>query len=252
MGTESIKQKGFSVLEWSFKKDYQPTKKSEPVYNFLKRTMNKQDTEKQKTKHVTAKFIHDFFMKHNSTKIKLLCMPGITWDFEKNLRKRLRLYHKHHRIKLIVTGCELDYKIFCLSAAKMPGNEKDKRSPYFSDNLGAYVVTNLGNQTYLLNADIFDVISRPNNNGIKYDVVWFDTTNTVISIARKLNDFSTQMADNSILIFTVLKGREHVKFETNRTDFLSEKLLPMGYTLQKQIEYFDSSPMLHLIYAKTI
>lgn len=240
-------RKGFRVLEYSFKRDYKPAEKRVPVYNFLKRTMYKEDEEKQKTKRVTINFIKKHFSALGYTKIKFLTLPGITWTFERMLRRELRM---DSRIKAIVTGCEIDYKVFCLSAAKMPGGQSSKLNPYFSNNLGHYVVTNSKDQVYLLNADIFDVIHRKNDKGIKYDCIWFDTTNTVISISRKLNDFSHLLSENAVLIFTVLKGREHLKFETNRTDFLTNCIAGMGFTLSKQIEYFDSCPMLHLIYQR--
>lgn len=247
---EAIKRKGFKILEWSFKKDYVPTEKRIPVYNFLRRTMDKQDAEKQKAKDFTSDYIFNFFVSIKEKKVKLLTLPGLTWDFERRLKRRFGL-NRRHRIRVAVTGCENDYKVFCLAAAKIPGRIDDKLQPYFSDNLGHYVVTNQHHQTYLLNADIFDVIKKTNDKGIKYNCVWFDTTNTVISVVNKLTNFNHALHDDCILIFTLFKGREHIKFETNRTDYLSNHLSPYGFKLSHQLEYFDTCPMIHLIYTRT-
>lgn len=239
---------GFVTKVWSFKRDYLPTKRAEPVYNFLRRTIDKQDTEKQKVKYLTENFIHKFFLERRTKKIKMLSLPGVTWDFERLLRRRLALNEKF-RIKVAVTGCEMDYKVFRLSASNMPG--KNKLQPYFSDNLGSYVVTNTKDMVYLLNADIFDVLAKENDKGVKYDCVWLDTTHTVISVGKKLRDFNERLSEESILIFTVLKGREHVRLETDRVDYLSNIVSPFGFNLARQFEYFDTCPMLHLIYTKT-
>lgn len=244
-----ITQKGFRVLEWSFKKDYQPSVKREPVYNFLKRTLNKEDTEKQLVKRFTVNFVWKFFTGIKARKIKLLSLPGVTWDFERQLKRKAAAC-RDRGTKVTLTGCEMDYKVFRLSAAKIPGRVDHTLKPFFSDTAECYIVHNSKHMTYLLNADIFEVLKKRNDKGLNYNCVWFDTTHTVISVARKLTDFNHLLADECVLIFTVLKGREHIKFETNRTDFLTNHLAPFGFELQHQKEYFDTCPMLHLIYTR--
>src|SRR6185295_7163164 len=117
MSEEKI-NKGYSVLEWSYKKDYLPTKKKEPVYRFINRTINKEDSEKQKIKKFTSDFIRDFFVSVGAKKIKLLSLPGVTWDFERELRNRMGANRGRkncrQRIKVSLTGCESDYKLFRL------------------------------------------------------------------------------------------------------------------------------------------
>lgn len=246
--------KGYSVLEWSYKKDYLPTKKREPVYRFIKRTVDKEDIEKQKIKQLTSDFIREFFISVGAKKIRLLSLPGVTWDFERSLRNRMSAnrgqHRRHERIKVSITGCESDYKLFRLSATRMPGHNQDTLKTFFSDNLGHYVVQNTHHMAYLLNADIFDVVNMKNDKGLKYDCIWFDTTNTVISITRKLGDISHIVSENSILIFTLLKGREHIRLGTDRTSYLTNYVSDMGYTLAHEIPYYDTCPMLHLIYQR--
>lgn len=244
-----INRKGFRVLEWSFKKDYQPSIKREPVYNFLKRTINKEDVEKQLVKKLTVNFVWKFFRSIDARKIKLLSLPGVTWDFERQLKRKVGAC-QNYRTKVALTGCEVDYKVFCLSAAKIPGRVDHTLKPFFSDTAGCYIVHNSKHMTYLLNADIFEILKKRNHTGLNYNCVWFDTTHTVISVVKKLVDFNHMLADDCVLIFTVLKGREHIKFETNRTDYLTNHISSFGFELQHQKEYFDTCPMLHLIYTR--
>jgi len=241
--------KGFKILQNSFKEERKVPIKRQPVYNFLKRTLDRADIQKQHIKDATEDFIHSFFLETGIKKIRMISLPGVTWQFEKSLRKRLAMYWQH-RIKVSLIGCESDYKVFCLSASKMPGNEQESRNPFYSDNAGFYVVQNNKNMCHLLNADIFDVLNKQNSTGLKYDIAWFDTTNTVISIRKKIQNIGSQMSHVSVLIFTVLKGREHFSEHVDRVEYLSDCISPFGYKLMRRWEYFDTCPMLHLIFTR--
>src|SRR5580692_8894888 len=165
-----------------------PTKKRIPVYNFLRRTLNHETSNKDGVKRRMMNYIHDYFIESELKKIRTLTLPGITWDFEKSMRKRFGMF-REHRIRVITFGCENDYKVFRISASKMPckGNDQSKLNPYYSDTIGYYVCNNMREQVYLLNIDIFDYLSLPNWNAEKLlNFIWFDTTHTVITIANRL------------------------------------------------------------------
>lgn len=211
--------------------------------------MDKEDTEKQKVKNFTIKFIQNHFINLQLNKIRILTLPGITWEFERMLRKKLATF-KDFRIRTSVTGCENDYKVFCISATKMPGSTRGELKPFYSENLKHYVCINQKEMVHLVNMDIFDLITLHDPYKNKYDCIWFDTTNTVISIIKKLDGLKNCLSEHAIVVFTILKGREHFKFDTNRIDYLSDKLLEYGLNLVHTKEYFDTCAMLHLIYTK--
>jgi len=214
--------------------------------------MEKDTPQKDKIRRATLEYLHEFFLARKVKEIKFLTLPGTEWIFERAMRTRFHTYSQH-RIITTITACERDYKVFTISAAKMPGSNRIL-APRFSDKLNHYVVTNHKEKVYLLHMDVFDLLSMFKDN-IKdkrsvFDCIWLDSTNTVISIGRKIEGWENKLAPNAVVILTVLKGREHVKLETDRVTYISNILAKYDLKLVHQWEYFDTSPMLHLIFTK--
>ena len=238
---------GFTTIVTKEKRKRIPLK-MQPIYSFLQRSMTGQNVNKEDIKEQSASFIRDFFTENKMSVVRCLTMPGVSWEWERMLK--LRLSHSVPSIWVSVHGCEKDYKAFCLSAAHLPCGNDGTLRPQYSDFLKAYVVKNKPERVYLMNIDIFDLLTRNNPYPDKYHIIWFDTTGTVLSIFLRLKGLENWIGEKCVLMITVLKGREHWKFDSGRIDYVSKNLLPFGFTLAKQMSYFDTSPMLHLIYVK--
>lgn len=241
---------GFVTIVTKEKRKRIPLKR-QPVYSFLQRSLNRENSNKEIVKQDSINFIQDFLMDKSEKTARFLTMPGVTWDWEKEIRVRFGK-RRSFRIRAVFHGCENDYKVFCLSAANMFGcNNGGRFNPYFAPNLNAYAVTNVKQQIYLMNIDIFDFISGATHKfDRKFNVIWLDTTNTVLSVFPRLKGLENIIADNCIFMLTVIKGREHWKFENGRINYVTSFLEPYGFKLQREMPYFDTCPMLHLIYTR--
>lgn len=240
---------GFITIATKEKRKRIPLKR-QPVYSFLQRSLNGENYNKEIVKQDSMNFIQDFLMDKSEKIARFLTMPGVTWEWEKEIRSRFAR-RRSFRIRAVFHGCENDYKVFCLSAANMFGAKNGCFNPYFAEGVNAYVVTNVKEQVYLMNVDIFEFISNATHKyDRKFNVIWLDTTNTVLSVFPKLKGLENVIDENCVFMLTVLKGREHFKFESGRVDYVTSFLKPFGFKLQREMPYFDTCPMLHLIYTR--
>lgn len=224
---------------------------------FVKRTKEKTTSEKDKLRIETVKFICDYFTSKGVTSLNFLTLPSAWWRFEKYIITRFRVAAKidptkiNPYIKFI--GCENDWVLYKLGCMWMPRTDISVMKVKTNNELNCQVVTN-GYSHVFFNCDIFQYMQLIKDHKVKddrkFDCIWLDTTTVITYIADKLQYLSNVLKDDSIVILTVIKGRETVKLPMERVEYINSLMAPLGLVLIKKHEYKDSSPMLQLMYQK--
>lgn len=225
---------------------------------FVKRTAEKDTPQKDQVRNETVKFIASHFINLKATSLQFLTLPSAWWRFEKYITTRFkeaaRIFPERGKAPYIrYIGCEREWTLFSLGCIHMPTDKRSLIKIKRHEELDCQLVTNSYDYVFL-NCDIFEYMrlikDRKEENDRKFDCIWLDTTVSITHIADKLQYLSNVIKDNSIVVLTVVKAREHVKIPLPRLEYIESLMKPLGLELIRKFEYKDSTPMLHLIYTK--
>lgn len=223
---------------------------------FVARTKNKETPQKDKIRRETVKFICQELMSRGVNEFSFLTLPSAWWRFEINMSQEMfrvaREVDANCELPYIrFVGCEREWALFQLGCAYMPTYKHSVLKVKRHDELNCQVVTNSYDYLFF-NCDIFEYIrvikDRKKEGDRKFDCIWLDTTTSVSHIGEKLTYLENVIKDGTIVVLTVIKGREHKKLPAPREEYISGLLKPIGLELINCFEYNDTTPMLHLIY----
>lgn len=215
------------------------------IYEFAKRSKVNNTPEKDKIRNLTISYIHNFYIDNQISRARFLTLPSAWWRFEKLITERFYNFW-HFRVKPSFVGCERDWNLFSMASVRMPKSNKILKQA-LNNEMNCQVVAN-GSNYVLFNTDIFNFMAHTDK---KFNCIWIDTQTPVSYILDKLPLINKVIMDQSLFILTVLKGREHIQLPTDRIECVTNAISDLGFTLAHSWEYFDTSPMLHLIYKKT-
>jgi len=196
--------------------------------------------------------ILNFITSNGITRQRFLTLPSAFWKFEKEIYSKLKQL-EYSNCKF--TACERDYQVFKIAATRMMRGNYTWQVKWI-DDLECEMVTN-GKTCKLFNIDVFKFLEGTDSNRLtkypdsvkeSYNIIWLDTMSPVSYLIDKLPSVLNYTPNGpSMIIITVLKGREHKSISGTRTEVIS-KCFP-GYNLVKSWEYMDSCPMLQLMYS---
>lgn len=225
---------------------------------FIKRTKERETPEKDMVVKETTRFISRYFLSKNQQFIQFLTLSSAWWKFEIDMQNHISGDYGAKGLTppyLRFISCEREWEIFQLACIHMPKDKwnrplKCKRS----EELNCSKVTN-SNKHILYHTDVFDYLenakSRKTENDHKCDVIWLDLTVAITHVADRLHHLSNVIKEDSIVILTLMKAREHIKIPLEREQYIDSLMLPLGLEKVKTYTYKDTTPMIHIIYQQS-
>jgi hypothetical protein len=174
--------------------------------------------------------------------IRILTLPSAIWNFEKLLIKKLNFLNK--RIFVHITACERNRKIFSTAAINIP-NRTSGLKYFYKEKHNCDVVSSRTARLYC--TDVFNYVENTEN---KFDFIWMDLVSPLNIFIEKLIHIDKCTKQGSIVCVTFLRARDGQQYIGKREEMVTEILNKMGFVLQSNIQYFDTSPMLQLTYKR--
>lgn len=149
------------------------------------------------------------------------------------------------RIRPTFLSCERNWDLFCMASIRIPKRNQSVKQK-LNEELNCQIVTS--KESAVINCDVFDLMEMGNK---EFNCIWLDTQSPVSYLLDKLPFIANVIGDGpSIVILTVLKGREHIKLQSDRQTTIEQIItnaIPTMRLAFKQ-EYFDTSPMLQMTF----